>query len=140
MWKKVTAAVAILVVGAGGFIVWYLNRHSMGVIECFTIAGPEDASAVLVATQGSDFKNVVVDVSALPSVDESRWDAVVIIHTWEYGNPQSDAAEFIQRVKDPSGVDAISGASVMTEAPDRVAEISARTDRILGREEPAWER
>jgi hypothetical protein len=65
------------------------------------------------ATQGSAFKDAVVagiverprersifiqvvDLTALPDVDESRWDAIVVLHTIEYGNapgPLDDVQE-----------------------------------------------
>jgi hypothetical protein len=67
---------------------------------------------VLIATQGSKFKNAVVqetigqlkslqvyikvvDVGQLINVNESEWSAIVILHTWEYGKPQRNALDFV---------------------------------------------
>jgi len=66
---------------------------------------------------------------------DTEWTAIVVIHTWEYWKPQPDAQAFIARVTDKNkllaiatsgsgkeklaiaGVDAISAASKMSDAP-----------------------
>lgn len=166
MWKKVLTGIAVVVVAVFAFLTWFRFHYSMGVAASYEVNAPDPVHNVLIATQGSPFKDAVVtdvvdhlkqekthvkviDVSGLPTVDEGQWDAVVILHTWEYGQPQADAKAFVDRAKDKSklvvlgtsgqgtlkmeGVDAISSASVMTEASSRAAELMSRVDEILGR-------
>ena len=76
-------------------------------------------SAVLIATQGSEYKDAVVralvdglrrrsvyvrvaDVSALPGIAETDWNVIVVVHTWQMGKPEPHAREFVERVKDRS--------------------------------------
>jgi len=71
----------------------------MDVAESFEVNTPKSEIRVLIATQGSEFKDAVVagvvdhlkrkgayikviDVSALPQVNENKWNAVVVLHTW----------------------------------------------------------
>jgi menaquinone-dependent protoporphyrinogen IX oxidase len=122
---------------------------------------------VLIATQGSEFKDAVVsavagnlknrgcyvkvvDVSALPGVREAEWNAIVVLHTWEMRKPPGVVKTFVERARNSGklvvlttsgagtfrieGIDAISSASVVADAPDRAAEISAKVDAILNRQ------
>lgn len=90
------AIVAIIVVLF--FVYWLVKRQ--GVIESFDVGDPELAQRVLIASQGSDFKNAlvenlttrlqeqrlfirVIDVTTLGEVNEDEWDALVFIHTTE---------------------------------------------------------
>jgi hypothetical protein len=90
----------------------------------------------------------VTDVSHLPDIREQDWSAVIILHTWEMGKPPHGVAEFLRRTTDRrkiialatsgdgrfkiDGIDAISTASRMADAPLRVAEINAKLDALLG--------
>lgn len=163
-WQKVFLGVAILVAAMLGFGIWYKIHYSMGTALEFEVNSRSIKPRVVIATQGSDFKESIVrgvvehlkqrpayvrviDVGALHTVNEPDWDAIVVIHTWEMRQPQTDAQEFIDRVKSTSkvilmstsgagtfkmeGVDEISTASIMTDVPARVAEIDLRLDAIL---------
>jgi hypothetical protein len=119
---------------------------------------------VLIATQGSAFKDTLVarivadlkpqavyvrliDVSALPTVHEKEWTAIVMLHTWEFGKPPSNAQAFVDGMRDRrklivvttsgsgrekiGGVDAISSASVVRDVPTLLAEINPRLHALL---------
>lgn len=161
-WKKLLIVIAVMALGLFLFLSWYKYHYSMGVAESFEVNAPDLDKRVLIATQRSEFKNAVVaavvqrlrqrpiyikviDVSLLPGMDEADWNAVVVLHTWEYGEPQFDARDFLLREKVPDkvvvlttsgagdqkieGVDAITTASVMTQ-------VSANADAITARLEP----
>ncbi len=59
-WKKFSLAIAVIVVGAFAFLTWYKFHYSMEVAEPFEVIVPDSEHQVLIATQGSDFKNAVV--------------------------------------------------------------------------------
>ena len=165
--KKVIIGIAALALTAFAFLTWYKFHYSMDVAESFEVNTPELKHKVLIATQGSEFKNAVVvgivdhlkkrhayikviDIAALPQVNEDKWNAVVVIHTWENWKPQVDAKVYLEHVKDLSkvivlttsgdgdykieGVNAITSASVMTDIPARTLYIKKRLDSILERD------
>jgi len=99
----------------------YLLMNKQGVIEPFEVNNPELGQKVLIASQGSDFKNAVVesltqylrekpvytkviDVTALAEVNEDEWDAVVLIHTTEKWKLQPDVKAYLDRAEDISKV------------------------------------
>ena len=167
MRKKVVIGIAALAFTIFSFLTWYKFHYSMDVARSFEVNTPELEHRVLIATQGSEFKNAVVDgivdhlkqrhayikvvdVAALLQVNEDKWDAVVVIHTWENLKPQADAKAYLERVKDLKkvivlatsgngghkieGINAISSASVMTDIPLLTLGIKTRLDSILDRD------
>lgn len=95
----------------------YLWMNRQGVIESSEIGNPELEQKVLIASQGSDFKNALVkglstnleqrqiyikvlDVTVLSGVSEEDWDAVVLIHSVEMSKLQSDVKAFLDRAHD----------------------------------------
>ena len=121
MWKRILINVAIVVVVLSLFLYWYRDTYSMGpAVEIE--AGVEGATGeVLIATQGSTYKDAltralvarltaadlhvrVVDVRALHKVDPAGWDAVVVIHTWEMWVPEPNAAAFLERHREADNV------------------------------------
>ncbi|HVY65042.1 MAG TPA: hypothetical protein VHH11_09500 [Gammaproteobacteria bacterium] len=157
------AAVAILVIG---FLGWYRIHFSMAPAEAFSVNDASSGRRLLIATQGSAFKNAVVtgiverlrqrpifiqvvDVGALSGVNAGDWDAIVVLHTIEYGDAPPVAQAFVDRLADTGkivvlstsgrgdfrmkGIDAISSASRMTDVPARVDEIVERIDGVLTR-------
>ena len=167
MWKKVIIGIVALALTTFAFLTWYKFHYSMDVAESFEVKSPELKNRVLIATQGSEFKDAVVagivdhlkqrlvyikviDVAALPKVNEDKWNAVVVIHTWENWKPQADAKDYLERVKDLSkvivlttsgdgdykieGVNAITSASVMIDISARTLDINNRIDSILERD------
>mgnify|MGYP001145263548 CR=1 FL=1 len=86
----------------------------MEIAKSFTVTVPHAKHNLLIATQGSAYKNAVVegvieatkgrqmtieviDVSALSKVKIEDWNAIVVIHTWENWQPQMEAAKFAQQ-------------------------------------------
>jgi hypothetical protein len=116
-WKKVLLTIAILVVGLFAFLSWYKFHYSMKSVEAFAVNNPGLTQHVLIATQGSAYKDAIVaglvadlksrpvyirviDVSGLSEIREQDWDVIVVLHNWENWKPQPDAAAFIKRVAD----------------------------------------
>jgi len=96
-------------------LLWYRGHYSMHVARSFDAGSASAAQRVLIATQGSPYKDAlvaglvrhlrsrpvyigVIDVSALPGVKPDDWTAIVLIHTWEYSQPQADALAFVERL------------------------------------------
>jgi len=164
---KVIIGITALVLTVFAFLTWYKIHYSMDVAESFEVNTSELKHRVLIATQGSEFKDAIVagiidhlkqrhayikviDIAALPLVNEDKWNAVVVIHTWENWKPQADAKAYLEHVKNLSkvivlttsgdgdykieGVNAITSASVMTDIPTRTQDINKRLDSILERD------
>ena len=167
MQKKVIIGIAALALTTFAFLTWYKFHYSMDVAESFEVNTPELKHRVLIATQGSEFKDAVVvgivdhlkkrhayikvvDVAVLQQVNQDKWNAVVIIHTWENLKPQVDAKAYLERVKDLKkvivlttsgngghkieGVHAITSASVINDIPSHILDIKTRLDAILDRD------
>lgn len=98
-------------------LIWYKYQYSMDFAKTFTVTVPQAKHKLLIATQGSPYKNAVVDgvleaakerlmtvevidVSLLSRINLEDWSAIVIIHTWENWQPQVDAAQFAQNHPD----------------------------------------
>ncbi|MGB3480457.1 MAG: hypothetical protein WBB67_15015 [bacterium] len=114
--------IVLLVIGCIIFVLIilfliYLWMNRQGVIESSEIGNPELEHKVLIASQGSGFKNALVkglstnleqrqiyikilDVTALSEVSEQDWDAVVLIHSVEMSKLQPDVKAFLDRVHD----------------------------------------
>ncbi|MEQ8218343.1 MAG: hypothetical protein RIM68_11165 [Arenibacter sp.] len=99
------------------FMFWYQNEYAMDNAQEYEVNSPGENSRLLVATQGSEFKNTitaaivdyykteavyikVIDVSALAGVNPNNYDALLIIHTWENWKPPSAVKAFMDRTKD----------------------------------------
>jgi len=113
----ISSIVVVLLIAFG----IYLLMNRQGVIEPFEVNSPALGQKVLIASQGSDFKNAVVesltqylrekpvyvnviDVTALAKVVEDEWDAVVLIHTTERWKLQPDVKAYLDRSEDLSKV------------------------------------
>lgn len=147
-------------------LVGYRLFFSQKIAESFEVNSPELATKVLVATQGSSFKNAlvagitedlgkkqvyikVIDVSALPEINEAEWHALVLVNTCQGGKMQADAKDYLARAKElekiillitsgsgswkpeDSPVDSISSASRKKQVQPLVTEILKRLDGIL---------
>jgi hypothetical protein len=165
-WKKVVLALAVVPVALVGFAIWYGVHYSMHEAKPYEVNSPSEREHVLVATQGSPFKDAVVqgvaarlktrpayvkviDVAALPSVRESDWDAIVILHTWQMSKPPEPVRAFVDRSESRdklvvlatsgegsqhiAGLDTITSASKQADVPARVDEIIQRVDKVLAR-------
>jgi hypothetical protein len=115
MRRTLLVGAAGVVVAIGLFLGWYRLRYSMSPAQAFDVAGPVSGPRVLIATQGSDFKQSVVagvvdhlkgraalsviDVSALSETNDGDWDAIVVMHTWEMRKPPAAVKTFVDGVK-----------------------------------------
>jgi len=110
----VIAAIVLLAVALFGV---YLLSHRQGVIKTSEFVNSEARKTVLIASQGSRFKNElvdsvvarlkrkllaikVVDVTTLQDEDEADFCAFVIIHTTEKWVLQPDVKRFLDRSRD----------------------------------------
>ena len=136
----------------------------MGVAQSFVVGDASLPQHILIATQGSPFKDAlvagivdylrprgvyvkIIDVTALPTIQPRDWTGIVVVNTWEFHKPQADAKAFIDHVEDRNklivimtsgsgqakipGVDVISAASVVSDVPARLAQITPRLDAVL---------
>lgn len=114
--KIVLIGIGCVIVLIGIALGAYKLLYSQGVAESFEVNSPELKQKVLIATQGSTFKDTLVagltehleqkpvyikgvDVSALPEVNEDGWNAVVLIHACESGKLQPDVEKYLGRAK-----------------------------------------
>jgi hypothetical protein len=93
---------------------WYKYAFSMDEATSMEINSPNLEQKILIATQGSEFKDEVTviisehytlkpvfikvtDVKGLTEIDPNDYNAIIVIHTWENGKPPLVVAEFIER-------------------------------------------
>ena len=98
------------------FGLWYKFTYSMDVADSYEIRTESSQQTLLIATQGSDFKNSVVqevithfkvdsininiiDISGLDKIDPNDYNALLLIHTWENWKPPVQIENFIHRTK-----------------------------------------
>jgi len=163
-WRKVLWISGVVALALLGSLTWYHDHYSMSHAASFEVGSLGSKPKVLIATQGSRFKDAVVqglvarlrdrpayirviDVSGLVGIEETDWNAIVLIHTWEYMKPEPQARAFIDRATDRrriidlgtsgsgdlrfEGIDALSSASTMDDVPARVAELAARVGAAI---------
>jgi hypothetical protein len=112
--RRIGVGAVIVLLGLVAAFAWYLASHSMQPARAFEAGAPQAPTRVLIATQGSVFKDAVVasvveylkrrqtyvkvvDVSTLADVKAADWSAVLVIHTWQYGKPPTSVGEFAGR-------------------------------------------
>ncbi len=93
---------------------WYKLEFSMDLSEEYQLNSHDQTRSLIIATQGSDFKNSistavvdqykqdsifikVMDISSLSEVEPQKPTAILGIHTWENWKPPIDIKEFIER-------------------------------------------
>lgn len=113
-FKKILFRILAVMVVFFLFLVWYQYKYSMDVVAPYTINAPTLEKKLLIATQGSDFKDKVtsgiidhyktdsvyievVDVESLNVIDPNDFNALVIIHTWENWKPPLSVQSFIEK-------------------------------------------
>jgi hypothetical protein len=113
--RGLIVAGSLLVLAAIGSL-GYKLICSQGIAEAFEVNSPELETKVLIATQGSAFKNAlvasvteelgkkpvyiqVIDVTALPGMIEDEWSALLIINTCESSEMQKDAQNYLSQLK-----------------------------------------
>jgi hypothetical protein len=111
---KITLFVLSLGVFLLVFAVWYKYEYSMDKVETVQFNSPDLDLKLLIATQGSTFKNKitsnitdyykndsiyikVIDVSQLPEINPINYEAIVLIHTWENWKPPKEVQSFIEK-------------------------------------------
>jgi len=97
------------------FFIWYDWTYSMDVVESYEINEPTAEHSILIATQGSTYKNEVtklivedvgaldlfvkvIDVTKLSGEQAGQYDAYVIIHTIEMYKAPKPALDFAEKV------------------------------------------
>jgi uncharacterized protein YneF (UPF0154 family) len=109
-------AIGVLVCAVALFAAFglYLSRHEMKPARALESGNPKATVRVLIATQGSAFKDAVVaqvmaqlassqafikvvDISSLGDVSAANWSAVLVLHTWEFGKPPQMVRDFVAR-------------------------------------------
>jgi hypothetical protein len=99
----------------------YLLMNRQSVARPFEVGTADMDKKVLIATQGSNFKNImvdtltsrlkgdniyisVIDISGLSEVNQEDWDAEVIIHTTEGYRLPEVVKEYLERIENPGEV------------------------------------
>ena len=140
--ERVLIGVAILLVALLAFSAWYAAEYSMEPAVALEIGDPSTQDAVLIATQGSAYKDRlvldlldhlrkdslyvrVIDVSELHAIQAEEWKAIVVLHTWEMWKPQPDAAEFQRKYTDHPGLIVLSTSGSGEEKLDPADGISS---------------
>ncbi|MCM4173902.1 hypothetical protein DHD32_20745 [Arenibacter sp. TNZ] len=113
-FKKILLILLSIAVLFLAFLLWYQQEYAMDVVQNYEVNSPVGNSKLLIATQGSEFKNTittaivdyyksesvyikVIDVSSLVDVDLMNYDALLVIHTWENWNPPASIKSFMDR-------------------------------------------
>lgn len=164
--KKALLFGLFLLIGLIIFSLWYSITFSMGLVQAYDVNEPKLEKKLLIATQGSDFKNAitsavverykqdsvyirVVDVTSLDTINPKPFNAILIIHTWEYWKPPKAVSTFTEKAKEYhdkmfflatsgdgnykiDGVDALSGESILGNVPFFVNKINQWLDTMLG--------
>ncbi len=160
--KIILIAVLVLI---SGFWVWYECTFSMDTVIPFEVNDSSLNTKVLIASQGSKFKDSlvqgvlkhyqsdtihfkVIDVYTLFTVNIEKWDALIIINSWEYGSPPSNVKKFIKNHPDRldkliilstvgssnialEDVDVISGESIIEKTSQYTNILVKRLDKII---------
>jgi hypothetical protein len=114
MKKTGIKALVLSLIGVVIFAVWYKAYYSMEIAIPFEINNPSESNKILIASQGSEFKNQlvasitdslkllpvyikVIDVSLLPEIVIENWNVVILLHTWEIGKPPNSVQNFVNK-------------------------------------------
>lgn len=114
--KIVLIIIGVLVVLIIALFGIFLLINRQGVVEAYDIGESESSRKLLIASQGSNFKNAlvesvtthmakesiyvsVIDVTDLENIKEDDWDAVLLIHTIEQWKLQPDVKAYLGRAQ-----------------------------------------
>lgn len=119
MSRKNKIILIVLMLGALLLLVaiWYKHEYSMYKVEAYEVNAPSLDRKLIIATQGSKFKDAitkriidhykqdsifikVIDVSSLQKIEPKNYNAIVVMHTWENWKPPVDVQTFIDNTKD----------------------------------------
>lgn len=112
--NKISIGILLFVAASAAFLCWYAIRYSMDKATPFEVNDPSLDSRILIATQGSAFKDSlvsklvdtyrnqpvylkIIDVEDLDQVNEDEWNVIVLIHTWENFKPPAVVSNFVKR-------------------------------------------
>ncbi len=115
-FKKLLLTLFVMIFVFLVFLLWYQNRYAMDEVKAYDMNSPSFEKKLLIATQGSQFKNIVtdgvlnyfeqdsvyvkvIDVSLLTTIAPEDYNAIVVIHTWENWKPPIAVKNFIERTK-----------------------------------------
>ncbi len=118
---RILILVAVALLLFTGFAYRYLSVHAMKRSPAYERGLPSLPRHVLIATQGSGFKDrmvaglvthlerhpayvKVIDIADLTTIQEGDWHAIVILNTWEYGKPPGVVRDFVARLATPDKV------------------------------------
>ncbi|MCK8520955.1 hypothetical protein M0D21_05225 [Aquimarina sp. D1M17] len=165
MKRTLKVVVVLILVLFSGFWIWYEYTYSMDTVIPFEVNSSHNNTKVLIASQGSRFKDSlvknilshyekdtiyfkVIDVYTLFATNIDKWDALVIINSWEYGSPPKNVKRFIKNHPNDTdkliilstvgsshitikNVDVISGESIIEKTPEYTEIVVNRLDQIL---------
>lgn len=113
--KKLLIIVLSVIISFFLFAAWYQYEYSMDKVYPYQINSPENTHKLLIATQGSDFKDAitsniinyyqdetiyikVIDIDGLDDINPDHYSALVIMHTWESWKAPMAVEKFIRRI------------------------------------------
>ena len=121
-WIKILIAIiATPIVLFGIFLGTYVIVNQQGVIEPFHVGNPKAENKILIASQGSEFKNnllekildqlksdqnyfSIIDCTTLEGENCEDWDAIIIIHTLQIHEMPKEAETFLSKVSNLSKI------------------------------------
>jgi hypothetical protein len=121
IFKKILIGIGVLIILLVIISGIYLLIHVQDVAEPMEVGSPEMNKKILIASQGSKYKNImvdtliarlktedvyisVIDISNLSEIDQEDWDAEVIINTTEGWKVPEPVKEFLDRIEKPDEV------------------------------------
>ena len=110
--KKFIVGIGILFIGIAVFFALYLFAHKPTIIQERELGNPDMVRKVLIASQGTDFKNMlidaltthlqqedvyikIIDITQLPTIDHTRFSAILILHDIEFGHAPHAVQTFL---------------------------------------------
>ena len=134
-WAVISIGSLILLLLLLFFI--YIQFNKMDKAKSFTVNDPGLKNKILIATQGSAFKNSLskgiiniyfnkdiyikgVDVSELKNINSDNWPAILIVNSVEYGNIHKTAMRFISSAKNKNKIFVVATSSSGKKKPDKL--------------------
>jgi hypothetical protein len=113
----IAVLIAAVVLLAVPLSIRYEEEHVLHAVPAVSIGDPASRHHVLIATQGTDFKDELVsaiiadlrrhgvfisqiDISALPQVRAADWSAIILLHDWKFGRAPGVVRQFVDRLPD----------------------------------------
>ena len=121
-WIKILIVIIITpIILFGIFLLSYIIINQQGVIEPYTVGNPQSENKILIASQGSEFKNnlvknileqlksdqnyfLIIDCTTLENENDEDWDAIIIIHTLQIHEMPEEARTFLSKANDLSKI------------------------------------